>query len=365
MDIIHFQAIALWTASLGLLVYTFLKPNKDRNRFSVAAGVAGAFIYALLSTLFLGGQFYQALFAQDQMWTGVISLGSIILIAWLTAPRLNWKVLSTFFYTMTGIATVSLLYDFARILQGGRLGGLVVQPNVLAIILGAGLIAGLYTKDPIHLRTRICAASPIILAILLTQTRAVIVMLPIIILPFVMQHCRLGRTWLWALAGLLVLGVLIASPRLTNFDRLVYGMTYRYDLAAYSLQYTKIMPPWGLGPGGLLNVAGDYYEPTTSLKKTFEIDQKIPESSHVILVDRFIEYGWVGGLSYLALICIFFQQAFKKRKDEFIQVLAAIGIFVFLQQLITVPRFHMELIAWVAMLGVIMYRPTNEAYQDA
>ena len=364
MDIIHIQAIALWISSLGLLVYSLFKLGSETERSRVLLVAVLVFVYALVSTVLLGGATWNTLFAPDMMWTGALSLMAIMLIAWLAAPRLDWQTVKLFFCFMAGTALLSLLYGAPEILEGGRLGGLVAQPNVLAIMLGSGLIAGLYTKEPMRIGWRFFGVLSITLAIFLTQTRGVIVMVPLIVMPFAFMHTTIKRQYLVGLATLIVVISCIAAPRLANIDRLTYGVTYRYDLASYSTRYLQVMPPWGFGPGGLSNVVGEFYELPPSLEATILVDQKTPESSHIIFIDRFIEYGWLGGVSYLVVVGLFIAQAYKKRQDDLVKVLAAIGLFVLVQQMITVPRFHTELIAWVTMLGAILYRPTKSETRD-
>jgi hypothetical protein len=365
VDILHLQAITLWISSLGFLVYTWWRPA-EREENQIQTGViVGLFVYALISTLLLGGQAYATLFAPDQIWTGVLSLLSIVLLAWLAAPRINKRTLRYLFWSMAAVALISLISSLPSIAEGQRLAGIVLQPNILAIILGCGYIAGLYAKGYQHSRLRAAGLLVVVIAILLTQTRAVILLLPAIAAPLLLRLPTSRRKYAWlALAAAVVCAALIA-PRITSLDRLAYGVTYRYDLAAYGVQNMTVMPPWGFGPDALSTVSGDYFPLPASLQATTVTDQKLLESTHVVVIDRFLEYGWLGGLSYLLLIVLFIVQGVKKRHDPLILTMFAIGCFVLIQQMVTVARFHSELLAWLAMLTVILKKPTESGGHDA
>lgn len=344
-------------SSLGFLVYAWLRPAQARENQPAVILIVGIFVYALISTLLLGGQAYATLFAPDQMWTGVLSLVSIALLAWLLAPRINQRTLRYFFWSMVVVATVSLLSSVPSIRVEQRLAGIVMQPNILAIILGSGLIAGLYGKASGQTRLRLIGIVILVVAILLTQTRAVIFLLPVMAAPLLFRLPANKRKWVWIAMGAVVLCIALFVPRITSMDRLTYGVSYRYDLVAYSVRHLAVMPPWGFGPDALSTVAGVYYPLPGSLQATTVVDQKLLESSHNIIIDRFLEYGWLGGASYLLLIIVFITQAIKKRHDPLLLTLSVIGCFVLVQHLVTVSRFHSELIVWVAIFAVIGKKP--------
>ncbi len=330
----------------------------DENQRKVII-LIGIFVYALISTLLLGGQFYQVFFAEDQMWTGVLSLLSILALAWLISPRINQRALRYFFWCMVIIAIVSLLSAIPGIAAGQRLAGIVLQPNILAIMLGSGFIAGVYGKDNGQPQFRLGGLAILLVAILLTQTRGVVILLPIVLIPFLLQLPLKVRKYAWLGLAAGVLGIFLCVPRIASSARFVYGATYRYDLAAYGIKNMAIMPPWGFGPDALTTVSGTYYPLPESLRATTLVDQKLLESSHVIVIDRFLEYGWLGGASYLLLISLFIIQGIRKRHDSLLVVVFAIGCFVLVQQLLTVARFQTEIILWVAMLTVIGKRSTD------
>lgn len=357
----HMQALAIWMMTGLLLVDRLLKEKPKQSRGKWWFLPLGIFWYGLLSTIVLSGTGVLVFFGQLNQWLGAWTLFCCTVIGLSAIDYITPKVLRIYYWVVVGLGVGSLLYDIPRLLSNDRLSGLVLQPDILAILLGTGLIVRLLIPIKVkHAYIDILSTVLLVMSILLTRTRAVIYLLPIWLVIVIVQHRKQllasrKKQVLSLMAAFLILitAGAYAAPRVLSLSRAQYGVSYRVDLMKHSSNYLTIMAPWGLGPGGLSGVVADYYPLPPSLEHTVVIDQKIPENSHNIFLDRFLGYGWLTGLAYLVMIVLFAIAALRTRHDEIARVLSVMGVYLLVQQSVTSTNIILEVLTWICLLGVI------------
>lgn len=358
----HVQAMFIWAAVCLLSVdYLFRnRENKQRANHLWLAPLA-LFAYGLLSTTLLSGNPQNVFFGADNHFIGSWTLLSCILGGLLIGRRLQVQSLAYFYWALVILAVGSIVLDSSSLMAGERLAGLVMQSNLLAVLLGTGLIVGLFTSFMGKWQYLLLGHTILISGVLLTRTRAVIYLLPLWLVCMGFRYrsyVRLRQRSLWygivLAVAVAALAAVYAAPRLLSASRDVYGVSYRAELIQYSSKYLAIMPPWGLGPGGLTNVIGDYYPLPESLRHTVAIDQKIPENSHTIFLDRFLEYGWIPGIAYLATVVMAALAAWRTRRSQLTQVLAVTAGYLLLQQSVSITSPVIEFLTWTCLVYLLL-----------
>lgn len=358
----HAHAVLIWIITILLcfdLVVNRESESKDINYTWFVPLLL--FWYGLLSATLLSGNWRFVFFGVQNLYLGTWILACCGVVGLLVARKLRLELLNYLYWAMVGLGVLSILLNVPSLLNDERLYGLVLQPDILAILLGTGLIASLFISYRVTWGYVVLGHAALITTILLTRTRAVIYLLPIWLAYAVLQNrskMRLSKRNTWLGIGLalscVVLAGVYAAPRVLSIDRAQFGASYRMDLVAHSSKYLAIMPPWGLGPGGLNTVITDYYQMPESIMHTVALDQKVPENSHNVLLDRFLEYGWIAGISYLILLAVTAWAAIRTRYNKLTQALSAIGGYLLFQQLITSTSSLLELLTWICLAGILL-----------
>lgn len=357
----HIQAVIVWLAATLLLIDVIISPQDKQPINYLWFAPLVPFLYGLVSTTLLSGSWQTVLLGLDNEFLGSWTLLSCVVIGLLIARKLRLELLNYFYWSTVALAGVSIIFDVASIARNERLTGLVWQSDVLAIILGAGLTAALFISFKAKKQYVIAAHSLVMSAILLTRTRAVVYLLPLwLLFAFIKYRSHLkisDRMTKYGLAGasifILTAGI-YAAPRVLSVSRAEFGISYRMDLVSHGSKYLAIMPPWGFGPAALSLVGTDYYQLPKSLEHTMIADQKIPESAHALFLDRFLEYGWVAGLAYLALIIVTVVAAIRTRRNKLTLALTAVGGYLLIQQSVAATSSIVELLTWICILGILM-----------
>ncbi len=358
----HAHAILIWIITILLCVDLAVnrKPVNENINYTWFMPMV-IFWYGLLSTTLLSGNWKFVFFGVQNLYIGTWILTCCMATGLLVARKLRVELLDYFYWAMVALGILSILFNMRSLINSERLYGLVLQPDILAVLLGAGLVTSLFISYGDKWRYMLLGYTTLITAILLTRTRAVIYLLPVWAVCAVLQYrskVQLSKQSSWLAIGVATICVILAgfyaAPRVLSLDRAQFGVSYRADLVTHSSKYLAIMPPWGLGPGGLNTVITDYYEMPESILHTVAIDQKVPENSHNLLLDRFLEYGWIAGVSYLLLLAVTVWAAIRTRHNKLTQALSVTGGYLLIQQLVTSTSSLLELLTWICLAGILM-----------
>jgi hypothetical protein len=358
----HAHAIFIWFVTILLSADFVLNheagTKKLDYRWFLPVIIFG---YGLVSATLLHGNWKFVFFGVQNLYIGTWTLGCCILAGLLIARKLKLEFLNYFYWSMVALVPGSIILGLGGLLQNERLAGLVLQPDLLAILLGAGLVTALLITLKSRWQYILAGHSILIIGILLTRTRAVIYLLPVWAIFAVIKYrskvqlSQKSTLYSFAVAAVLILlAIAYAAPRVLSLSRAQFGVSYRADLISHSSKYLAIMPPWGLGPGGLNTVITDYYQMPESIDHTIAMDQKVPENSHNLILDRFLEYGWIAGAAYILLIGVVVWATIRNRHDRLTQALAGVGGYLLVQQLVTSTSLILELLTWICIMGILM-----------
>ncbi len=340
----------------------------ERRKLAVYELLIGLFVASLVLSAFLSETTLLNSFFGDGL--GVIL--AVICASLLGPVKLKERHVDAFMRMMAVLALASLLINIGTIFNGDRLTGVVNQSNLLAILLGAGVLVGVFTNY--HRKTAISTASLflIIATLTLTGTRAVI--LPIFIILAVKGLIELhshkairsggkniqyrDSTIVVALVVLLLCLFTPSSGRVTDQGDLKFGFSYRYNLLEQSFKLTEIMPVWGYGANSISTVFNKYFELPADISKTYDEGYFI-ESSHNILADILLQYGWLPGVFYVLIILLTSYAAIKisKNKDSYLPI--ALFLFLLLQKLLTVTFFEVDVLFWLSVC-IINYQYAHQ-----
>ncbi len=286
---------------------------------------------------------------------GLISLLSCAVIG-LTINILEGdKLIRWLYYSGFALAVMSPLYYLFH--HTARLGGPIDQPDILAAYLGAIFIIGFtkirFTKSKF---AWIAMQSTLLLAIILTQTRAVLLLIGLWLAYQALAHAnQKGRQWLvyLCLGVVLILGI-SRIGRLNDMRYLKVSTAYRLNLQQEGVRALATMPPWGYGLGNLYGTAlfcnNLHYQP---LLQTCNEGVGFA-STHNILLDRLLETGWLGGIAYMAFfgycLVIYLRQGQRHIPPVFWAELMLVIYF-----LTNVTSLELELLFWILGFWLIKH----------
>lgn len=299
--------IAATTAATRLIY----KKNRKLNFPKLAKyllSVYGVFIFISL-VIYRNANSWFGYFHDKIDSTGSLALLAIICVALMLYSVNQTRIIKYLYISIIGLSISGLVQQIESH-SLIRIGGLLHQPDLLSIYMALGLILGtiLYVKLPKY-KYYIIAGQILLLAVLvLTQTRATLILtLLIFALIILRSRLRLNLKIIY-LALLITCSALIfifsstiVSSRLSSVSYATSSIKYRGDLQAYALNESASSPIYGYGGGNLKSAL------PCSRVKSLDLMQTCSQgyyfsSSHNIFLDRILQYGWIGGLSYLGFI---------------------------------------------------------------
>ena len=290
-----------------------------------------------------------------------IRLGSLGLLSCMGIGLLVSDVplqkLKVYLYALiVAIALVSLPYSLLKVHSLTRIGGVFAQADILACFMGCGLLLGLEIIKTYPHKKHILYPVQLLLAVLLllTETRAVILIFVVlwIIWMFKNYHFEFRRLILYVIT-LLLLAVTFQhfiSDRLTNSTYATQSVSYRLALQSSALKASESRAIFGYGTGNLADALACTHLNSSQLRPTCEQGYFF-NSSHNIFLDRVLEVGWLGGLSFLALVVVALRTALRGNAQK--NIFAYALCLIILYYLTNVTSISLELIFWVFLLGCL------------
>ncbi len=273
----------------------------------------------------------------------------------LALRSVELKRFMTWLYgTLCVLAGVALPYAWIRFHDLARLGGTFAQADIFAVMLGCGLMLGIWMLREYPGKRPYLLAGQILLAVLLVAsgTRAVIILM-LLLLPLCAKVR--WRSWGWVIYGSLCVALLLAAQaaapsRVTDVRYANESLRYRLDLQGASLQASWKRPVAGYGIGNLADALDCSRLQKPRLKATCR-KHYFFNSSHNIFLDRTLALGWIGGLSYFALFAYAIWRGLRA-KDRSKHVLAFCLLLIGLYYWTNVTSVSLELLAWVLLLRI-------------
>lgn len=255
---------------------------------------------------------------------------------------------------ITAIAVLSVPYNLLRFHALHRMNGIVAQADILAALLGCGLLLGLYISQRSSDKKYLLMGNQLFLAILLvlTETRAVLVVTIILYLIWGLRK-QPQKVLLRSMIFAIVLFCLLAGlhyflpNRLTDTRYAVDSFRYRAELQSYALRTSARKPFWGYGPGNLADALACSRLPAGPLQTTCHQGYFF-NSSHNIFIDRFLAVGWLGGGAFLAIVGSAIYKGLRSKRE--IQILAYAVILIAIYYLTNVTSVILELLLWVLLV---------------
>jgi O-antigen ligase len=305
----------------------------------------------------------------DLLGAPYIRLGALGLISCigfgLAAIRVRpLRLIGSLYGLIVAVATASLPYYFIKYHSLIRIGGVFAQADIFAVVLGVGLLLGLYLLELNVRRGWILYITQFFLLglLILTETRVALILTVLLMLAwqFRYHYARFRRRLLLYIALLLlVIAGFYALPsnRFTNFAYASTSIQYRLNLQAAGLSASKHKVLFGYGPGNLADALNCSKLAAQDLQKTCRQGYFF-NSSHNIYIDRILGIGWLGGLAFLLIVIRSISAGLKIKSED--QILSYVLILIALYYLTNVTSIPLELMLWV-LLARLLHSSANKA----
>ncbi len=337
-----------WSA----LFFSHQKVLKPFDRLSQV--LLGIFLICCLISFLVSPNLGYDFFGAPYIRLGLAGFLACIGIGLLARTVSRRQLLNVLYVLIIGTAVVALPYSWFRFHSLIRIGGVFAQADILACFVGCGLVLGLEMLKSYPKHRQALAACQAFLAVmlLLTQTRAVLLLVIIVCLLWVFQH-RNAQFLKWV--GIYVASTLllflalhyVAPGRLTNTGYASQSISYRLTLQKYALRASWQKPLLGYGPGNLADPLSCERLITKSLQRTCD-EGYFFNSSHNIFIDRVLAVGWLGGLAFLGLVVLAIYRGLRYKKVY--GVLGYALILISCYYLTNVTGAVLELLLWILIL---------------
>jgi len=324
----------------------------------------GIFAICCLISLLINPHLGYDFFGAPYIRLGAAGLLACIGIGLLLATIAHQRLLTWLYAMILGLSVISVPYSWLHFHSLLRIGGVFSQADIFACFLGCGLLFGLEMLNLYPRRRNVLLGIQLFFAILLllSQTRAVLLSVIVPCLLWEFQNRRgkaLKQVTLYVVAALLFLGGLhyFMPDRLTNTAYASQSIHYRLTLQSYALKASKQKPLWGYGPGNLADALACSRLPDRSLQTTCGQGYFF-NSSHNIFIDRILAIGWLGGLSYLAVVMLAIYKGLSGKRE--VRILGYSVILISCYYLTNVTSVTLELLLWVLLLQCLAVSPKGK-----
>jgi O-antigen ligase len=310
-------------------------------------------------------------FGYDLLGAPYIRLGTAGLLACigigLLMKTVHYEKLVVWLYgIIVGLSVLSVPYSLWRFHSLARIGGVFAQADIFACFVGCGFLLGLEMLSlyPSRQKRSLLIGVQLFWAglLVLTQTRAVLLLLIVLCTVWGLrkqQGNKLKPALLYTVAALILLtGFHYFTPnRLTNTAYASSSIRYRLTLQSYALHASKRKVLLGYGPGNLADALACSRLPAGQLQTTCGKGYFF-NSSHNIFIDRILAVGWLGGLSYLALVIVAIYAGLRHNAKQRTIVYALLLIAGY--YLTNVTNVPLELLTWILLIQCLIASPRNK-----
>lgn len=251
-------------------------------------------------------------------------------------------------------ALVSVPYSWFHMHSLWRIGGLFLQADIFAVFLGCGLLFGAHLmRQYTAYRSYIAVAQLALLCLLVVSgTRAVLILLALLYPAYVQLAYGLWRIKKWllyvALVVLLAVTAAVLLPsRLTSPRYADQSIAYRFALQRAALHASTARPYFGYGAGNLADALDCRTLHDEQLLQTCR-QSFFFNSSHDIFIDRVLAVGWIGGISYAAIVFTVIIRGWRRGRQ--IRPESAAALLIAGYYLTNVTSVPLEILFWALLL---------------
>lgn len=289
----------------------------------------------------------------------VLPLLAIIGIA-LNASFLKAEfVARAVFVSSALVAFLAFPYDMLRYheLIIGRLNGTLIQANILAVYISAGLIIGFYwlaTNTFEDKKYSLMAVEAYMLfMIILTQTRFIVILLGLMAMVyFALSPKKDTKIYIAALATILFVAgsVIVVNNRQIGPAAIDQSVSYRLHLQSKSFSGGSIKPIQTNGTDKLLNKLdcknlNDSEDLARTCSRGF-----IFTSYHNQFIDRTVQFGWIFGIAYVAINVTGLVVFYRQRRNKLFVALGSACTVIVLYYSTNVTSIEIELLLWIFII---------------
>lgn len=296
VDLLYISSFLVTLASLTLAA----RPQvTSRTMFLtlLLGGWAMAYILASLPHLAEENVIFELIAKTFAISIGLI--GAFVSMSW-TLRR--FETFMKVYIVSSGIAatlgSIGFVLQNAALTWDGRARGLIDDPNMYGSFLIPGVMFCAYflfrprTAKLVYLG----AMGLIVLGILLSFSRiAVVAVMLCLLAHFVFHYRKRPKQLVLMMGGIVLVGlVLFAAIALTSgefteklLDRLTFAKSYDLGEEGRYSRYMLVLPMILQNPIGV---------------GVLQLEKIFPEPIHNIWLSSFVNYGWVGGFSWIALV---------------------------------------------------------------
>ena len=263
------------------------------------------------------------------------------------------------------VAFLAFPYDMLRYheLIIGRLNGTLAQSNILAVYISAGLIIGFYWlvtntyKDKKYILVAVEAY--MLFMVVLTQTRFIVILLSLMALTyFALSAKKDKKLVVIAIATILfVIGsVFVANNRQIGPKAIDNSISYRLHLQSKAFSGDSIKLIQNNGTDRLMNKLD-----CKNLNSAKDLNRTCSSgfvftSYHNQFLDRTVQFGWLFGISYVAVIVTGLVAFYRQRSNKLFVAIGSACTVTVLYYFTNVTSIELELLLWVLMLqGLAVY----------
>jgi len=274
----------------------------------------------------------------------------------LVLHKLDNKLFMVALYvSIVALALVSVPYDLLFIGSLVRLSGPLRQPDFLAAWLGCGLLIGLfaYRWYPRYSKAILAAQGLLLVTLLLTETRAIIGLVLLLTLVYLWIF---KKAWKFIIGAVIITCVLfvpfIHTKALHSTTHILQqDVLLRVHIQSVAIQSFKTMPFQGYGPGNIVNVLACAKLTSPDLVAVCNRHLEYT-SSHNIFIDRLLEFGWLGGLTYIALTVYAITRGFRSQTESG-RALSFCMLLLGFYYLTNITSTEVELLFWVLLIAAL------------
>lgn len=347
--------IVLIAGGFGVVGLALSRSKIDLPRPATLLGVI--FLLSGFISLLLNPHLYYNLLGAPHARIGLMAFITYVVSAFVVLQIPVVTRLKYMYMTIVSVAVASVPYALWNLGTLERLGGVFAQADIFACLLGVGILIGLslLPRSPRHTKILYVTHGLLITLLFLSETRAVLIITALLWLVWLVRERSVSWKRVVGIAAAIVITAAtvhaLLPSRLTDVTYAKESFDYRLALKREALSASADKPFFGYGPGNLADALDCRQLNDRSLQTTCE-EGYFFNSSHNIFLDRILTFGWIGGLSFVALLALAIRTAWRAKDER--RVFAYMLLLFAGYYLTNVTHIVLELLLWIALVGALV-----------
>lgn len=267
---------------------------------------------------------------------------------------------ATLYVAIVAVSAISIPYALLNQTVSGRLGGVFMQPDIMACIVGCGLLFGVQILSWNYISKNYLYIAQLFLAVtlLVTETRAVIYSIIVFFGIYAVRKCSTRQLYAMIISAVLAVVVIqqYVPSRLVDVKYVTDSVAYRLSLQEVGLIAAFDRPFIGSGIGSVPSILDCSNLQAESLQMTCSEGYYF-NSTHNIFLDRILAAGMIGGICIILLNIYAIAYSFSRKKYVFCSTLALITVYY----LTNVHNATLDLLYWIILVACLRTTITDEA----